>query len=545
MLQRIRWTVLSLFVLTVFGIVMLQIVRIEAAQRSGQSIYTRPVPPSIGPTECSTNVNIAESMRTDPDFRMVNQDIDHIFQKSLDELHNSPPKDQLHRMNLLGRLLLYDKNLSVNRNIACVSCHDADAGFTSGVELWNRTIVANPGSVPITNAKDGSPNMRIASRKPLSYSYAPFSPILHYNATQQDFQGGNFWDMRATGLHTGNPSIEQAEGPPLDPDEMAMADKAAVVYRISQSPYRNFFEQVWGPQSFAINWPANIEQLAATPASVSGGQEIIPLTPIERGIVNDTYDHMATAIAINEAGPEVSPFTSKFDYALAHPNQKVLTADELTGWQLFRGKGKCNTCHTDGTNKAIGNRPITPKDIANTMPLFTDFTSANIGTPRNMALPFLCENQPDQYGFVTNPQGKQYIDRGVGDFLRGKRGGLPNMMWARYADQFDGKFQVPTLRNVDKRPRPGFVKSYGHNGYFKSLKEIVHFYNTRDVLPKCTPGSPGEKVTCWPSSEVSKNMNTQIGHLGLTDKEENQIVAFMQTLTDGYVAPVPGAKPNR
>jgi hypothetical protein len=48
----------------------------------------------------------------------------------------------------------------------------------------------------------------------------------------------------------------------------------------------------------------------------------------------------------------------------------------------------------------------------------------------------------------------------------------------------NGRFRVPTSRNVDKRPRPDFVKAYGHNGYFESLKEIVHFYNTRDVLPK-------------------------------------------------------------
>jgi cytochrome c peroxidase len=48
----------------------------------------------------------------------------------------------------------------------------------------------------------------------------------------------------------------------------------------------------------------------------------------------------------------------------------------------------------------------------------------------------------------------------------------------------------PTLRNVDKRPSPDFVKAYGHNGYFKSLKQIVHSYNTRDVLPRlCTSRS--------------------------------------------------------
>jgi cytochrome c peroxidase len=90
---------------------------------------------------------------------------------------------------------------------------------------------------------------------------------------------------------------------------------------------------------------------------------------------------------------------------------------------------------------------------------------------------------------------------------------------------------------VDKRPYPAFVKAYGHNGYFKSLKKIVHFYNTRDVLPRCKTDDPGEGATCWPAPESTANMNTKtVGELGLTDTEENQLVSFMQTLTDGYMS---------
>ena len=96
--------------------------------------------------------------------------------------------------------------------------------------------------------------------------------------------------------------------------------------------------------------------------------------------------------------------------------------------------------------------------------------------------------------------------------------------------------QVPTLRNVDKRPHPTFVKAYGHNGYFKGLKAIVHFYNTRDVLPRCKADDPGEGLTCWPAPESAINMNTsKVGRLGLSDSEEDAIVSFMQTLSDGYV----------
>jgi cytochrome c peroxidase len=74
-----------------------------------------------------------------------------------------------------------------------------------------------------------------------------------------------------------------------------------------------------------------------------------------------------------------------------------------------------------------------------------------------------------------------------------------------------------------------------HNGYLKSLKQVVHFYNTSQALPHCAQGSLGEKVTCWPSPEYPATLNTtQLGNLGLTSTEEDDIVAFLQTLTDGF-----------
>src|SRR6266446_8664510 len=124
-------------------------------------------------------------------------------------------------------------------------------------------------------------------------------------------------------------------------------------------------------------------------------------------------------------------------------------------------------------------------------------------------------------------------DKGLGNFLRSPENA--DEAWKQLAPQFDGRFRVATVRNVDKRPRPEFVKAYMHNGYFKSLKEVVHFYNTRDVLPKCEAGDPGEKVTCWPPPEDETNLNRrQLGNLKLTDQEEDDLVAFLKTLNDGY-----------
>jgi cytochrome c peroxidase len=99
-----------------------------------------------------------------------------------------------------------------------------------------------------------------------------------------------------------------------------------------------------------------------------------------------------------------------------------------------------------------------------------------------------------------------------------------------------GKEKVPTLRNVAMKPYNGFVKAYAHNGYFKSLESIVHFYNTRDLFPVCdTMMNPKEGVNCWPAPEISINVNTdELGNLGLKAREEEAIVEFLKTLTDGY-----------
>lgn len=406
--------------------------------------------------------------------------------------------DRYQQNKLLGHLLLHDRNLSVNRNTPCVLCHTSDTGFTGPSTIINSTTVSYPGSV----------RSRRSGRRPQSYSYAPYAPLLHYNKLQKDFIGGNFWDMRATGLQLANASSEQAQGPPVDADEMGFRDNACVVYRMSQRPYRPLFEKVWGTGALDFQWPQNAETVCSTVWDGKGkncdrdphAAACLDLTPAMRTAVKRAYNEFGTSIAVNEASDEVSPFTSKFDAFLA---QKIkLAADEQAGMDLFNGKAKCSECHRS----------------AGEGPLFTDFTASNLGIPTNPEIP--PEHIPDY---------------GVGAFLANPDLNPNYQEWSQFAPQFMGKFQVATARNVDMRPSPDFVKAYMHNGYLKSLKEVVHFYNTRDTLPRCKQGDPGEKVTCWPAPEVSQNVNrTQLGHLGLTDREEDQIVAFLKTLTDGY-----------
>jgi cytochrome c peroxidase len=222
--------------------------------------------------------------------------------------------------------------------------------------------------------------------------------------------------MRAGGIRLGNPAAEQAQGPPTNPLEMGNLDIATYVYKLSQSKEAPYFEAYWGKGSLSsIHWPANIETLAATPGPPSGDEKnpvLAMLGEADQRLVIFAYDHAAQSMAAYEAGPEVSPFSSKFDYALANPTAKVLTDDELAGWNLFRGKGHCNQCHLDGTEH-ITKRTITPGDAADVAPLFTDFTSANLGVSQNLALPYLYANKADQFGYVANPAGLSFLDLGV------------------------------------------------------------------------------------------------------------------------------------
>jgi cytochrome c peroxidase len=444
----------------------------------------------------------------------VEAEIDRIEAEMLGRLA-TPPDNQVQQVELLGKLMLFDKELSVNRNEACAFCHMPETGFTGPVSELNKTTGSYPGSV----------RTRFSNRKPQTHSYAPLSPVLHYNEQQGDLVGGNFWDMRATGRRLGNPAAEQAQGPPTNPVEMGLPDIACAVYRAAQRPYRGLFEAVWGAQAFAINWPANTEQVCNTPGPPPPDDPApVHLSAVDRGLAAATFDQMAQSIAGYEASHEVTAFSSKYDVVLA--GKAKFTPPEQRGYDLFRGRAQCNGCHRDG---GPGEEP-----------LFTDFTASNIGTPRNPDLPFYAESTPDARGYVANKSGASYVDIGVADFLgEGPLLSHPSPVDARWKPlepQNRGRVQVPTLRNVDKRPSPDFVKAYGHNGYFRSLKEIVHFYNTRDVLPRCAPHDPRERTGCWPAPETTENMNTsKVGNLGLSEQEEDALVAFMQTLSDGYV----------
>jgi cytochrome c peroxidase len=204
---------------------------------------------------------------------------------------------------------------------------------------------------------------------------------------------------------------------------------------------------------------------------------------------NDTSDselmtYIGDALAKFQKSSEVNSFTSKFDYA--SKGLVTYTDDEKKGLNLFKGKAKCANCHVQDSDPNTGKV------------LFTDFSYDNIGVPKNNNNPFY--SQPVN----VNPSGNNYIDLGIGAVVG--------------QTQHNGKFKVPTLRNI------AISAPYFHNGSMATLKEVIHFYNVRDL-------NTGE----FAPPEYNQNVNTEeLGNLKLSSVEELQLEKFLNTLTDHY-----------
>ena len=383
----------------------------------------------------------------------------------------------------LGDEIFDDRNLSLRKNQACNTCHLAEWGFTGPDPAINAAGAVYPGSIP----------SRFGNRKPPSSAYSTLSPVLEYVRQPSDFfVGGSFWDGRATGARLGSPAADQAQGPFLNPMEQALPDAACVVYRVSIAPYASDYVRLWGDNILSIAFPGNTDALCSLEGTT------VPLSPTDRAKVNVEYANVAIAIAVYEESHNL--FSSKFD--ATRRGLYKFTPEEQRGFALFQGKGQCARCHVSAGQE----------------PAFTDHTYDNLGVPANPQNPF----------YATNPS---FVDLGLGGFLQ------TTAEWAALAPGQMGKMRVPTLRNVDLRPYVGATKAYMHNGVFKSLEEVVRFYNTRDVLPQCAPGAPRAAwgQTCWPAAEVQQNVNrVELGNLRLSLEEEAAIVAFLRTLSDGF-----------
>ena len=436
----------------------------------------------------------------------------------------------------LGKALFFDAKLSVNGTQSCASCHAPEVGFTSPDSLVNAGGAVFPGAL----------EDRFGNRKPPTSAYGGDSPELHFDAALGKWVGGMFWDGRATGWVLHDPLAEQAGGPFLNPLEMGMPDTRQVCLRVAKSEYAELFKAVWGPKSLDC-----VKDVDAV------------------------YERITRSIAAYEESLEVNPFTSKFDLfwdnakAAGKDVTKIKCGGGMGGgmmmgcpgggmdpnrWTMYRNLGlsdvelrglaafndptraNCASCHS-----------LTPGSDG--YPLFTNFGFDNLGIPKNPENPFYL--MPQKW----NPDGTAWVDYGLGSTLK-SAGNAPEVY-----DVEMGKFKIPTLRNVDLRTSPDFVKAYGHNGYFKSLEDIVMFYAWRGLTMNGGLGLGGSGMDCgmmggggmggggmggggmsgdmammcdpnlFPAPEVDQNL-TPMNHFNMMDQAT--IVEFLKTLSDGY-----------
>lgn len=268
---------------------------------------------------------------------------------------------------------------------------------------------------------------------------------------------------------------DQALIPLFDAREMANASVQSLAQRLRQARYAADFRKTFGDDVFA--------------------------SP------KKTVDAATRAIEVFEQSPsEFYPYSSKFDAFLRH--QASLSEDEMRGLVAFNdpGRGNCARCHPS-TIGGGGN-----------FPAFTDFGYIATAAPRNRSLA---------------------VNRNPGYFDLGLCGPLRKDLQQR--EEYCGMFRTPTLRNV------ALKKVYFHNGVFNSLDEVVRFYALRDLRPELYYARDAQgRVSKYDDlpERYWRNVDHDIpfqplpnGQPRLSEQDIRDIVAFLKTLTDGYVSP--------
>ncbi len=263
---------------------------------------------------------------------------------------------------------------------------------------------------------------------------------------------------------------DQARLPLLSPFEMANTDADAVLARV-RAGYAAQFREVFGRKIFDDSARAFKGVLMALEA-------------------------------FQQSPAEFYPYSSKYDAFL---RQKAsLSAKEQRGLAAFNDpeKGNCARCHPSGMNKGA-------------LPQFTDFGFAAIGVPRNRAIP-------------ANAN-RHYYDLGL-------CGPWRTDLQSRH--EYCGLFRTPSLRNAARRP------VFLHNGVFHSLGDVVRFYAERDTQPlKWYSRAPDGRILKFDDlpAAYAANLDTQAPFdrrpgdpPALSEQDIQDIVAFLQTLTDGF-----------
>ncbi|RXK11716.1 methylamine utilization protein MauG [Halarcobacter mediterraneus] len=261
------------------------------------------------------------------------------------ELSKEELQQQKKQKEELGRVLFFDNNLSKNRTQSCATCHNPATGFVDNRENGVKSM-----------ASLGDDSKSLGDRQAPTASYAMFSPKFHFDKKKNKYIGGQFWDGREKTL------AGQAGGPPLNPIEMGMPSKKAVVERLKENPYYiKTFKKIYGEEIFSS--------------------------------IEKTYFAMTDSIEKFEMTKEFAPFDSKYDRFLE--GKYDLTPLEDLGRSLFfsNNNNSCATCHVLKGEDKKGET-------------FTNYEYHNIGTPINHELRAMNGVKEIDKGLLANPKVK-------------------------------------------------------------------------------------------------------------------------------------------
>ncbi len=392
---------------------------------------------------------------------------------------------EINSKQLLGDALFHDSNLSKNGTQSCATCHSPENGFADVRDKDGQVTTQLANSQPYA-ASLGDDGVSLGDRNAPTAAYAAlipeFSKGTRNRIAQQQvthgaytgYLGGQFWDGRESNL-TG-----QAGGPPTNPLEMGMADKAAVVTVLKKDPkYVEAFEYFYDSNIFDD--------------------------------VETAYAAMADAIAEFETKDEAQflAFDSKYDKTLAFPvtyqypsNSKAEIGEAL----FFSSDFACAACHQLNTARS---RQET----------FTSFEYHNIGVPENTEL----KNARHALGI----EGALNLDLGLANNAN---------IAAEDVDSSKGKFKVPTLRNV------AVTAPYMHNGIFNSLEAVLKFYEHAKLRSRGIDNTNvvsdiinSETQQLFREAEISGNIAHDLlgaNQINLTPENIEALVCFFMALTD-------------
>jgi cytochrome c peroxidase len=399
-----------------------------------------------------------------------------------------PRAAPLSAMAQLGREIFYDASLSSSGKLSCASCHSPDHAYGPPND---RPVMLGGPDLSRQGAR-AVPSLTYLERQP-PFSIGPeqsdddnIVPVAQMAALGQQSSRAK---KTARGMVASAANIvpqggvfwdgradtlqDQALLPLLDPREMDGGSLEIVAEKLRRAPYAERFVGLFGA-GFLAN---------------------------SRFLVSEA---MFAVARYQFEEPSFHPYTSKYDFWLE--GKARLSESEWRGLQLFNDpdKANCGGCHLSGPT-----RDGLP-------PLFTDHQYEALGAPRNVAL---ADNRdPSHFDLgVCGPQRTDIADQA----------------------QYCGMFLTPTLRNTATR------RAFFHNGVFSSLQQVLDFYNFRDTNPeRVYPRAADGRLQKYDDLPAKYHANVDVsdppfdrqpGKMpAMTAQDEADIIAFLNTLNDGY-----------